>query len=61
MQGNTVVWSVGKSQTVRTVQKCYSAMSLIVDCLWCTFSLPSEYCNRGENQVSSGLFIILFL
>ncbi|XP_027050305.1 anaphase-promoting complex subunit 1-like [Pocillopora damicornis] len=54
MQGNTVVWSVGKSQTVRTVQKCYSAMSLIVDCLWCTFSLPSEYCNRGENQVSSG-------
>ncbi|XP_044177050.1 anaphase-promoting complex subunit 1-like isoform X2 [Acropora millepora] len=41
VQKNTVVWSGGKSQHSSTVQKCYTTKTPVVDCLWCSFILPS--------------------
>ncbi|KAJ7330710.1 Anaphase-promoting complex subunit 1 [Desmophyllum pertusum] len=49
VQSNTVVWSIGKSQRVQTVQKCFTAKSPVIDCLWCTFQLPSG-CSNREND-----------
>ncbi|KAL9954101.1 hypothetical protein ACROYT_G041596 [Oculina patagonica] len=50
MQNNTVVWSIGKSQRVRTVKKCYTAKSPVLDCLWCTFHLPSGHPGREQDK-----------
>lgn len=42
VQKNTVVWSGGKSEHSSTVQKCYTTKTPVVDCLWCSFILPSS-------------------
>lgn len=56
IQNNTVVWSVGKSQKVRTVKKCYTAKSPVLDCLWCTFHLPSGNSSGDHDTVITGRY-----
>lgn len=54
VQNNTVVWSCGKSQKVRTIQKCYTAKKPVLDCLWCTFDLPSDCSNPAKENIDTG-------
>ena len=54
VQNNTVVWSYGKSQKVRTIQKCYTAKKPVLDCLWCTFDLPSDCSNPAKENIDTG-------
>ena len=53
VQNNTVVWSCGKSQKVRTIQKCYTAKKPVMDCLWCTFDL-SDCSNPAKENINTG-------
>ena len=54
VQNNTVVWSCGKSQKVRTIQKCYTAKKPVLDCLWCTFDLPSDCSSPAKENIDTG-------
>ena len=54
VQNNTVVWSCGKSQKVRTIQKCYTAKKPVLDCLWCTFDLTSDCSNPAKENIDTG-------
>ena len=54
VQNNTVVWSCGKSQKVRTIQKCYTAKKPVLDCLWSTFDLPSDCSNPAKENINTG-------
>ena len=54
VQNNTIVWSCGKSQKVRTIQKCYTAKKPVLDCLWCTFDLPSDCSNPAKENIGTG-------
>ena len=54
VQNSTVVWSCGKSQKVRTIQKCYTAKKPVLDCLWCTFDLPSDCSNPAKENIDTG-------
>ncbi|CAH3188191.1 unnamed protein product, partial [Porites evermanni] len=53
VQNNTVVWSCGKSQKVRTIQKCYTAKKPVLDCLWSTFDLPSDCSNPAKENINT--------
>ena len=61
VQNNTVVWSCGKSQKVRTIQKCYTAKKLVLDCLWCTFDLPSDCSNPAKENIDTGNIRVICL
>ena len=58
MQKNTVVWSGGKSQHSSTVQKCYTTKTPVVDCLWCSFVLPSAN-SSGQHHDTTGQYLFL--
>ena len=54
VQNNTVVWSCGKSQKVRTIQKCYTAKKPVLDCLWCTFDRSSDCSSPAKENIDTG-------
>lgn len=38
------------------MKKCYTAKSPVLDCLWCTFHLPSGHSSRDQDTVITGRY-----
>ena len=36
------------------MKKCYTAKSLVLDCLWCTFHVPSGHPGREHDKFITG-------